>query len=203
VTTPTASTRSSAACSRSPSAPYARAARESLEPRESLLRDELRARAEQEAEPGAGEVASKLRTLSERLASSCGEGSIDVNWDLSQFDRDNSARQRAGGYALIANRVAADILRDRDRPKAARDLEAADRSLRRAQDALEDHDYNGVLSQAVAAYRSVRAGAAKAGVKVRVREPSTWTVLAAPKGSRMKPSTIDLGPVPRAKRSLP
>jgi hypothetical protein len=127
---------------------------------------------------------------------------IDVNWDFSQFDRDNSVRQRAGGYALIANRVAADILRDRDRRKAARDLEAADRSLRRAQDTLEHHDYNGVLLHAVAAYRSVREGAAKAGVKVRLREPSTWTVVAAPKGSRMKPSTIDLGPVAQAKRSL-
>ena len=41
------------------------------------------------------------------------------------------------GYALVANRVAADILRDRDRRKAERDLEAADRSLRRAQDALD------------------------------------------------------------------
>ena len=29
---------------------------------------------------------------------------IDVNWDFSQFDRDNSARHHAGGYALIANR---------------------------------------------------------------------------------------------------
>ena len=56
-------------------AAYSRAARERLEPRESLLRDELRARAEQEAEAGATEVASKLRTLAERLASFCGEGS--------------------------------------------------------------------------------------------------------------------------------
>jgi TraG P-loop domain len=54
---------------------YARAAREGLEPRESLLRDELRRRAEQEAAAGATEVASKLRTLSERLASFCEEGS--------------------------------------------------------------------------------------------------------------------------------
>ncbi|MBA3264146.1 MAG: hypothetical protein H0T69_17095, partial [Thermoleophilaceae bacterium] len=54
---------------------YARAGRGGLEPRESLLRDELRARAEQEAAAGATEVASTLRTLSERLASFCGEGS--------------------------------------------------------------------------------------------------------------------------------
>ena len=44
-------------------AAYHRAAREQLEPRESLLRDELRRRADQENEAGATEVASKLRTL--------------------------------------------------------------------------------------------------------------------------------------------
>ena len=124
---------------------------------------------------------------------------IDVNWDFSQFDRDNSARHHAGGYALVANRVAADILRDRDRRRAERDLEAADRSLRRAQDALEAHDYDGMLAHAASAYRSVRAGAAKAGVKVRVRQPSTWTVVGAPR-SRMSPSAIDLDPVGNRKR---
>jgi hypothetical protein len=124
---------------------------------------------------------------------------IDVNWDYSQFDRDNSARHHAGGYALVANRVAADILRDRDRRKAERDLEAADRSLRRAQDALEAHDYNGMLAHAASAFRSVRSGAAKAGVKLRVRQPSTWTVVGAPR-SRMEASTIDLEPVANRKR---
>ena len=28
---------------------------------------------------------------------------IDLNWDFSQFGRDNSARQHAAGYAKIAN----------------------------------------------------------------------------------------------------
>ena len=60
---------------------------------------------------------------------------IDVNWDFSQFDRDNSARHHAAGYALIANRIAADILRDRDRDRAAGELAAADRQLEAAQDA--------------------------------------------------------------------
>jgi hypothetical protein len=127
---------------------------------------------------------------------------IDVNWDFSQFDRDNSARHHAGGYALVANRVAADILGDRDRSKAERDLEAADRSLRRAQDALEGHDYNAMLAHAASAYRSVRTGAAKAGVEVRVRQPSTWTVVGAPRGSRMAPGAIDLGPAQNRKRGM-
>jgi TraG P-loop domain len=54
---------------------YARAAREQLAPREGLLCEELRRRADQEADAGAEEVASVLRTLAERLASFVGEGS--------------------------------------------------------------------------------------------------------------------------------
>jgi TraG P-loop domain len=62
---------------------YQRAARERLEPRESLLRDELRRRADEEAQAGAKEVASKLRTLAERLASFCGDGSYAYLLDTS------------------------------------------------------------------------------------------------------------------------
>ena len=54
---------------------YARAAREQLIPREGLLRDELRRRADQEAQAGAEDVASVLRTLAERIASFVDEGS--------------------------------------------------------------------------------------------------------------------------------
>jgi hypothetical protein len=124
---------------------------------------------------------------------------IDVNWDFSQFDRDNSARHHGAGYALIANRIAADILRDRDRDKALRDLAAADRSLEAAQAALEAHDYNGMLRKAEDAYWSVREGAAKAGVRVRVRQPSTWTLPSATR-SRMPAGAIDLGTRQNGKR---
>ena len=54
---------------------YTRAAREHLVPREGLLRDELRRRADQEAQAGAEDVASVLRTLAERIASFVDEGS--------------------------------------------------------------------------------------------------------------------------------
>jgi len=54
---------------------YDSAARAGEPPRESMLRDELRARSEREASSGAEEVASTLRTLAERLGSFCGEGS--------------------------------------------------------------------------------------------------------------------------------
>jgi hypothetical protein len=132
---------------------------------------------------------------------------IDLNWDFSQFDRDNSARHHAGGYAMIANRIAADILADRDARKAAGDLAAADRDLRAAQDALQDHDYGAMLGRAQSAYEHVRAGAARAGVAVRVRQPSTWTLMPAPhggaSGSRMDPGLIDLGRRENRKRALP
>jgi hypothetical protein len=127
---------------------------------------------------------------------------IDVNWDFSQFDRDNSARHHAGGYALVANRIAADILRDRDRDRARRELLAADDALEDAQDAIEDHDYDEMLEDAARAYGHVRRGADKAGVRVRVRQPSTWTVLPQSRGSRMVPGTIDLEPAANRKRGL-
>jgi hypothetical protein len=124
---------------------------------------------------------------------------IDVNWDFSQFDRDNSARQHAAGYALIANRIAADILRDRDRDRAASELAAADRLLEAAQDAVAAHDYEAMLRKAEAAYWSVREGADDAGVRVRVRQPSTWSLPSATR-SRMPAGAIDLGTRQNRKR---
>jgi hypothetical protein len=130
---------------------------------------------------------------------------IDVNWDFSQFDRDNSARHHAAGFALIANRIAADILRDRQRGRAAGDLEAADRELVAAQSALRGRDYGGMLAHSAAAYRHVRVGAARADVPVVIQQPSTWTVPPRGRnhGSRMKPSTIDLAGRVNRKRMLP
>ena len=124
---------------------------------------------------------------------------IDVNWDFSQFDRDNSARHHGAGYALIANRIAADILRDRHRGRAANELEAADRSLEAAQDALERHDYTGMLRRAEDAYWLVRKGADDAGVRVKVRQPSTWSLPGATR-SRMSAGAIDLGAPQNRKR---
>ena len=118
---------------------------------------------------------------------------IDLNWDFSQFDRDNSARHHAAGYALIANRIAGDIQRSRQRDRAAANLVAADRELVAAQSAQGGRDYGSMLTHAAAAYRHVRAGAAQAGVPVVVRKPSTWTVPSSHgRSSRMKPGTIDL-----------
>ena len=57
-----------------------------------------------------------------------------------------------------------------------------------------------MLRRATEAYWSVRAGADKAGVEVRVRKPSTWTVVGSPKQSRMAPGAIDLGGPQNRKR---
>jgi hypothetical protein len=130
---------------------------------------------------------------------------IDLNWDFGQFDRDNSARHRAAGYALVANRIAADILDDDNAAEARDELAAADRELRRAQEELAAHQYTAMLEHAETAYRHVRAAAAQAGVPVRVQRPSTWTVVPQPddRASRMPPSAIDLAPWPNAKRTAP
>src|SRR5919106_491641 len=105
---------------------YQRAAGEGLEPRESLLRDELRRRAEHETEAGASEVASKLRTLSERLASFCGEGSyahlldrtttVPDDAPLVAFDTRKVPREIAPAVMFVlAQHVSQKIERERDR----------------------------------------------------------------------------------------
>ena len=92
------------------------------------------------------------------------------------------------------------MLRDRDRRKAERDLAAADRALRDAQEEIAEHDYDAMLRRSADAYWHVRAAADKAGVKVRVREPTAWTVVGAPTESRIEPSMIDLGVPQNRKR---
>ncbi len=97
---------------------------------------------------------------------------IDLNWDFSQFDRDNSARHHAAGYARAANSVAAGIPGD---PGGL--LSAADGELVAAQVAFGAHDTGAAVGRARQAYELVVAAAGLAGVPVTVRQPSTWTVV--------------------------
>jgi hypothetical protein len=99
---------------------------------------------------------------------------IDLNWDFSQFDRDNSARHHAAGYAKIANIVADDLVGN---PAAAGKLAEANTALNSAQAAFATHNYGTALQFARQAYEAVVAGAALVGVPVDVVEPSTWTVI--------------------------
>ncbi|GIG89401.1 hypothetical protein Pen02_43370 [Plantactinospora endophytica] len=89
---------------------------------------------------------------------------IDLNWDFSQFDHDNSDRFLTAAYNEAANRLAADVL-DSPRSHRARDeLAAADRLLGRAKAALADHQYATAHAYADQAYTVVVDGARQAGV---------------------------------------
>jgi hypothetical protein len=95
---------------------------------------------------------------------------IDLNWDFSQFDRDNMDRFYAAAYIANANRIAADILASPNSGAAAVDLQAADTLIGQAKAALGVHDYVATFDKAKLAYEAVRAGAAKAGVTVNASQ---------------------------------
>lgn len=99
---------------------------------------------------------------------------IRLDWDFGQFDRDNSARHHAAGFALAANRVAATI---GSASGSATALAAADSSLVAAQAALASHEYVAALGHAETAYRTLLAWADTNGVPIGVRQPAAWTLL--------------------------
>ena len=97
---------------------------------------------------------------------------IDLNWDFSQFDRDNSARHHAAGYAKIANNLAATVPGD-----PGGKITSANSHISLAQMAFATHQYGTALTEARLAYEDVAAAAALAGVPINVLQPSTWTVI--------------------------
>jgi hypothetical protein len=103
---------------------------------------------------------------------------IDLNWDFSQFDRDNMNRYMAAAFASNANRIAADILADPDAGKAADELATADRLLGASKAAFARHQYLTADFLAKAAYDQVRKGARQAGVPV-VGSHDGWEVKGA------------------------
>jgi hypothetical protein len=111
---------------------------------------------------------------------------IDLNWDFSQFDRDNMNRYMSAAFARNANRVAADILADPDAGTAADELATADRLLGASKAAFARHQYLAADFLAKAAYDQVRKGARQAGVPVvgshdgwEVERPGSSTAAAA------------------------
>ncbi|MEV6347864.1 hypothetical protein [Actinoplanes sp. NPDC051851] len=76
---------------------------------------------------------------------------IDLNWDFSQFDRDNSDRFLTAAYWSAASRIAATV------PKGKGDsaLSYADRLLGKAKAAFAAHDYPGAYAYAAKAYATV------------------------------------------------
>jgi hypothetical protein len=101
---------------------------------------------------------------------------IDLNWDFSQFDRDNASRHQGAAYILNANVIAGRILDSRKAWRAGGYLAAADHFVGRSEDAIERHDYPATWANAKKAYEFVLAGADAADVAVK---PSYngWAVL--------------------------
>jgi hypothetical protein len=89
---------------------------------------------------------------------------IDVNWDFSQFDRDNSDRFLTAAYYEAANRLAADVLASPRANRGRADLRAADVLLGLATAAFARHQYRAAYAFAEGAYNKVVSAAKKAGV---------------------------------------
>jgi hypothetical protein len=106
---------------------------------------------------------------------------IDLNWDFSQFDRDNMNRFRTAAYITNANAIAADILASRQPERAAEQLAAADAEIGLAKAAMAAHDYPRALGHARTAYEHVLLGAKRTRVRVE-SSANGWTVL--PKAQR-------------------
>jgi hypothetical protein len=100
---------------------------------------------------------------------------IDLNWDFSQFDRDNMNRYVAAAFSHNANLIAADILADPDAGRAADELATADNLLGAAKLAFRGHRYLAASFLAKGAYDQVRRGARQAGVSV-VGSTDGWQV---------------------------
>jgi hypothetical protein len=100
---------------------------------------------------------------------------IDLNWDFSQFDRDNYQRFLTAAYLTNANAIAAEVLASPGAGAAAAELAAADASAVAAESAFTGHSYPGAVSSAESAFAHTLAAAALAGVTVESSE-NGWYV---------------------------
>jgi hypothetical protein len=108
-------------------------------------------------------------------------GYVDLNWDFSQFDRDNFNRFHAAGYIVNANAIAARVLASPKAAAGAAALMAADVEIGLAKASLAAHAYPAVLEHARLAYLHTRTAATLTGVTI-VASDNGWTVLAAARG---------------------
>jgi hypothetical protein len=122
---------------------------------------------------------------------------VDLNWDFSQFDRDNTDRFQAAAYINNANALAKRILNSPKAGLAKAELTEADGYYGEAKAALAAHDYAGAFDNARRAYEAVLSGAREAGVKVEASENGR-TAVPAPRAlvSRIPGEYIDR-PEPR------
>ena len=88
---------------------------------------------------------------------------IDLNWDFSQFDRDNMDRFQAAAQVEEANRLAAQALAGDTPAQSYDELRRADQFVGDAQAALARHDYRQANLAAHAAYVAATEGAEEGG----------------------------------------
>ena len=91
---------------------------------------------------------------------------IDLNWDFSQFDRDNTDRFQAAAYINNANTLAEKIQASPGAAAASEELAAADAAYAEAKAAIAAHDYANTFDNAREAYEQALQGARDAGVEV-------------------------------------
>ena len=96
---------------------------------------------------------------------------IDLNWDFSQFDRDNMNRYLTSVYINQANTILAKIYASPKAGQVASMLVSADNSAAAALAAYNSMNYVSAASNAKSAYDKVVAAAAKIGIQI---EPQSW-----------------------------
>ena len=96
---------------------------------------------------------------------------IDLNWDFSQFDRDNMNRYLTSVYLNQANAILADIYASPKAGQVGSILTSADNHAAIALSAYDSMDYASAAMHAKLAYKDVLAAAAQIMVKV---EPQSW-----------------------------
>ncbi|MEV7628888.1 hypothetical protein [Actinoplanes sp. NPDC089786] len=88
---------------------------------------------------------------------------IDLNWDFSQFDRDNSDRFLTAAYFEAANKLAANVLAAKDAGRVTANLRSADTVLGQAKRAFAKHEYRTAYALAEKAYNIVARAADRVG----------------------------------------
>lgn len=102
---------------------------------------------------------------------------IDLNWDFSQFDRDNMNRFQTAAQIEAANRLAAEALAAPRASRAYDELLLADLLIGQANWLFGRHDYVGAQRAAIRAYDAVVEGAREAGVDVDASEERARTAV--------------------------
>jgi hypothetical protein len=108
---------------------------------------------------------------------------IDLNWDFSQFDRDNMNRYMTSIYINQANTILADIYASPKAGNVAGLLTSADNHAALALAGYGVMDYPGAAMHAKMAYDDVMAAAE--GINVMV-EPQAWQADYKAKGQSSK-----------------